>query len=138
MTERQPSSGGGGDQPVQPAAPSYRRISPEELQQLKAQAGATRERTKELVARYLAAQESRMARIARGREVAVGCQVERDALNECVARYASLLRLLGEPPERTLVLIKGAFNEAAPVHDEVNRSTLDEVVAWIIAAYYAA
>src|SRR5437764_15451885 len=59
VTERQPSSGGGGDQPVQPAVPSYRRISPEELQQLKAQAGATRERTKELVARYVAAQESR-------------------------------------------------------------------------------
>jgi hypothetical protein len=138
VTEPQPPGGGEGDEPVEPAVPSYRRISPEELQQLKAQAGATRERTKELVVRYVAAQERRLARIARGREMAVECQAERDALNECVARYASLLRMLGEPPERTLILIKGAFNEAAPVHDEVNRSTLDEVVAWIIAAYYAA
>jgi hypothetical protein len=49
-----------------------------------------------------------------------------------------LLRALGEPPERTLVVVKTAFSEAAPRQDDNNRAVLEDIVKWVVDAYYAA
>lgn len=106
-----------------PVTPKVGMLSSIERDELRQRAVEARERTKELIGQYLAA----------------GAREDsRAALSGSVARYALLLRALGEPPERTLVLIKNAFNEAAPHQDEVNRAALEDIVKWIVTAYYAA
>jgi hypothetical protein len=99
----------------------------------------SRARTKELVALYLTYSGARQnGSIAHRREEASLREEARAALSASVARYAVLLRSLGEPPERTLVSIKTAFTEAAPLQDQDNRAALEDVVRWIVEAYYSA
>jgi hypothetical protein len=97
-----------------------------------------RVRTKELVSLYLASSARPNGSIARRREEASLREETRATLSASVARYAVLLRSLGEPPERTLVSIKTAFTEAAPLQDQDNRAALEDVVRWIVEAYYSA
>ena len=96
-----------------------------------------RVRTKELIGVYLASSGRLTAALARHREAEVAREDARAALSATVARYAVLLRALGEPPERTLVLIKSAFREATPHQNEDSRAALEDVVKWIVEAYYA-
>jgi hypothetical protein len=76
--------------------------------------------------------------LASQREAAAVRAEIRSELSESVIRYAILLRALGEPPERTLVVIKTAFSEAAPHQDDDNRAVLEDIVKWVVDAYYAA
>ena len=99
---------------------------------------AARLRFMELTARYLALSNRSKEAMKRSRESLEQHQVDRDALCASGARYALLLRALGEPPERTLISIKTAFTEAAPVEGVENRETLEAVVKSIVMAYYAA
>jgi hypothetical protein len=98
----------------------------------------TRARCKELIALYLAARATRDAALARQRESAPARDEARLALSASVARYTTLLRAMGEPPERTLVSIKTAFSEAAPSQDEDHLAALEDIVKWTVEAYYAA
>ena len=97
-----------------------------------------RSRTKELIAVYLAVRASHHAVMARHRENSAAREETRAMLSASVARYTKLLHALGEPPERALVLIKTAFNEAAPHQDDDNRAALADIVKWVVDAYYAA
>ncbi len=127
-----------GPQSVRMAPPAKGIIGPAELDDLREHVGEARVRTKELVALYVATSARANAALARHREATAAQEEARTALSSCVARYAALLRALGEPPERTLVLIKSAFNEAAPRQDDDHRAALEDVVKWIVEAYYAA
>jgi len=113
-------------------------LSHAEVEELRRRAADARERTKELIGQYLRACARMNAALARHREAVSAREDSRAALSASVARYALVLRALGEPPERTLVLIKNAFNEAAPHQDEDNRAALEDIVKWIVTAYYAA
>jgi hypothetical protein len=125
-------------QGLAPGAPKPGVLSHAEIEELRRRAADARERTKELIGTYLAACARMNAALARHREAVSAREDSRAALSASVARYALILRALGEPPERTLVLIKNAFSEAAPHQDEVNRAALEDIVKWIVTAYYAA
>jgi hypothetical protein len=107
-------------------------------EQLRLRAAEARMRTMELIVRYLALSARGATNLERSREMLARIQEDRAALSASVARYALLLRALGEPPERTLILIKTAFSEAAPRQDDENRAALESVVKWFVEAYYAA
>ncbi|HEX4684235.1 MAG TPA: hypothetical protein VH277_16070 [Gemmatimonadaceae bacterium] len=113
-------------------------LSSIEREELRQRVTEARERTKELIGHYLASCARMNASLARHRETIATREDSRAALSASVARYALLLRALGEPPERTLVLIKNAFSEAAPHQDDDNRAALEDIVKWIVTAYYAA
>jgi hypothetical protein len=85
-----------------------------EVARLKERAIEARMRTMELIARYLHIFERGTEAIAASREGLIQSEADRSALAASITRYALLLRALGEPPERTLILVKTAFNEAAP------------------------
>ena len=121
---------------AEPSKPGM--LSIPEREELRQRVADARMRTKELIALYLASSARLNAALARHREAAGAREDARAALSASVARYALLLRALGEPPERTLVLIKNAFSEAAPLQDEDNRAALEDIVKWIVDAYYAA
>ena len=99
---------------------------------------AARLRFMALTSRYLALSNRSKEAMKRSRESLEQHKVDRDALCASGARYALLLRALGEPPERALISIKTAFTEAAPVEGVDNRETLEAVVKSIVMAYYAA
>ncbi|HEY2376925.1 MAG TPA: hypothetical protein VGH98_13180 [Gemmatimonadaceae bacterium] len=113
-------------------------LSARDREELRQRVGEARARTKELVDRYLASSARLTVALARYRESASVREETRAALRDTVAQYAHLLRALGEPPERTLVLIKTAFGEAALHQSDESRAALDEVVKWIVDAYFAA
>ena len=94
--------------------------------------------TQALVAEYVECCARIRTEIARRREELATLERIRAELNASVTRYAHLLRALGEPPERALVVIKVAFSEAAPHQDDDNRAVLEDIVRWAVDAYYAA
>ena len=113
-------------------------VTPLDREQLRLRAAEARMRTMELIARYLALSGRGVTNLERSREALAKIQDDRAALSASVGRYALLLRALGEPPERTLILIKTAFSEAAPHQDDENRAVLESVVKWFVEAYYDA
>jgi hypothetical protein len=100
--------------------------------QLRERVAGARLRFMELTSRYFAETTKESSDALQRREI------DREALCASGARYALLLRSLGEPPERTLILIKTAFVEAAPIEGTENRETLEAVVKSIVMAYFAA
>src|SRR3954467_6580860 len=70
--------------------------------QLRERVASARLRFMELTSRYLALTNRSKEAMKRSREALEQHQVDRDALCASGARYALLLRALGEPPERTL------------------------------------
>jgi hypothetical protein len=120
------------------AASSMGPLSAADREQLRQRASEARMRTMELIARYVGLSARGTATLERARDSISRTHEERAALSASVARYAVLLRSLGEPPERTLILIKTAFSEAAPQQDPENREILESVVRWFVEAYYAA
>jgi hypothetical protein len=111
---------------------------PVERERLKERAAEARMRTMELISRYLELTAHSVQAIAASLAEREKHEADRAALGASVTRYALLLRALGEPPERTLVLIKSAFSEAAPQPDASHRAMLEQVVRWAVDAYYAA
>ena len=106
--------------------------------ELRRRLAEARARTQTLVSTYVDSCTRLNADRARRRELTMEREQVRSELSASVARYAMLLRALGEPPERTLVLIKNAFSEAAPHQDDDNRAVLGDIVKWVVDAYYAA
>lgn len=118
------------DGPLPPSADAA------ELARLKERAVEARMRTMELIARYLQILERGTDAIATSHDGLMHGEADRSALAASVTRYALLLRSLGEPPERTLILIKSVFSEAAPHPDASHREALEQIVRWAVAAYY--
>ena len=110
-------------------------VNGEELARRLAEARA---RTQKLIGDYVVSCMRLNKELARRREMAMARDQVRSELSASVARYAVLLRAIGEPPERALVLIKTAFSEAAPRQDDDHRAMLEDVVKWVVDAYYAA
>ena len=111
---------------------------PRDDQQLARRVVEARARTQELIGDYVRTCARVNTELTRRREAAAERERIRAELRASVARFALLLRALGEPPERTLVLIKTAFSEAAPHQDDDNRAVLEDIVKWVVDAYYAA
>lgn len=118
--------------------PSHGLPSAVDGEELRRRLGEARARTQKLISDYVVSCVRLNREIARRREVAADRDQIRSELGACVARYALLLRAMGEPPERTLVMIKTAFNEAAPHQNDDNRAVLEDIVKWVVNAYYAA
>jgi len=63
----------------------------------------------------------------------------REQLRSVVSSYVSLLRREGAPPERVIVLVKEAVEMSELALDVGGRRALmEEVVTWVVDAYYAA
>lgn len=105
--------------------------------QLHERVAGARLRFMELTSRYLAWSNRAKEAMRRSREAMLQHEIDLDALCASGARYALLLRAVGEPPERTVILVKTAFAEAAPVEGAENRQTLEAVVKAVVMAYYA-
>lgn len=112
--------------------------SPVDGEELRKRLAEARERTQALIGDYVASCMRMNTEVLRRRELAIVRDQIRSELSTSVGRYALLLRMLGEPPERTLVVIKNAFSEAAPHQDDDNRAVLEDIVKWVVHAYYAA
>ena len=112
--------------------------SPADGDELRRRLAEARGRTQELISHYVDCCSRLTTELTRQREIAAARAEIRSELSASVARYAILLRALGEPPERTLVVVKTAFSEAAPRQDDNNRAVLEDVVKWVVDAYYAA
>ena len=109
-----------------------------DLEQLRVRVAETRVRTMELIARYFAIHESGSDAIDLADKTRARWEDDRVALSASIAKYAVLLRALGESPERTVILIKTAFSEAAPHQSSEQRAILQDIVKWIVEAYYEA
>ena len=107
-------------------------------EELRRRVAEARARTQELIGHYVQTCARLNTELTRRREAAVERDAIRTELSASVARFAVVLRALGEPPERALVLIKTAFSEAAPHQDDDNRAVLEDIVKWVVDAYYAA
>lgn len=112
--------------------------SPLDGEELRKRLAEARKRTQALICDYVASCMRMNVELARRRELAIVREEIRSELSTSVGRYALLLRTLGEPPERTLVVIKNAFSEAAPHQNDDNRAVLEDIVKWVVDAYYAA
>jgi hypothetical protein len=106
--------------------------------ELRRRAAEARARTQALINDYVVCCTRMNAELTRRRELVVARDKIRSELSASIARYAVLLRALGEPPERALVLVKTAFSEAAPHQDDDSRAVLEDIVKWVVDAYYAA
>lgn len=62
--------------------------------------------------------------------------VAREELEATVRGYARLLRVLGTPPERMLLLLKETVRERVPSHGVEARAIMEDVVRWGVKAYY--
>jgi hypothetical protein len=119
---------------------SFSRLSsskPADGDELRRRLAEARARTQELISHYVDSCSRLNMELASQREAAAVRAEIRSELSASVIRYAILLRALGEPPERTLVVIKTAFSEAAPHQDDDNRAVLEDIVKWVVDAYYA-
>jgi hypothetical protein len=99
------------------AARAQARLAAEEYVQLRRRAEASRTEALELCA-----QAARLS----------------ESLRESVAAYVSMLRQADVPPERAIVMVKGAMCESDPLPDKHQRHVVEEVVRWAVDAYYAA
>lgn len=107
-----------------------------ERERLLERASEARMRTMELIARSLELRaDSDEMEPEAGRAMH---DADHAALSASVTKYARLLRALGEPPERALVVIKTAFSEAVPRPDASHRAMLEQVVRWAVDAYFVA
>ena len=109
-----------------------------DIEELRRRLGEAREHTKALIGNYVETCSGLKTALAGRREAAAERDRVRSELSASIARFARLLRALGEPPERTLVLIKTTFSEAAPHQDDDNRAVLEDIVKWVVDAYYVA
>ena len=69
-----------------------------------------------------------------------GASVARTEAKAAVTALVVRLRTEGLPPQRVLIVLKDAARDAAPPELELidQRSLVEDVVRWSIAAYYAA
>lgn len=71
------------------------------------------------------------------RKVVAASKELREQLRAVVSSYVSMLRRDGVPPERVVVLVKGAVESTRGEVDPQSRhAILDEVVGWAVNAYF--
>ena len=53
-------------------------------------------------------------------------------------RYAALLKVIGLPPDRALVLVKDAVRDATPELPDEARTFRESIIHWFVDGYYHA
>lgn len=59
-------------------------------------------------------------------------------LGDCVTAYVRAVEKLGTQPEAAIVLLKRIIQDHLRVNEYVRRSLNEDVIRWVITAYYGA